>query len=109
MTADTRRQPVVAILTSARRTGRICAAIIGTAAVYATWQLAFRPAVDRWQLITELAIVCGLAWMNVLAGRVIRALATVILLDAIDAATVTQAMREAFGHPETGQPDSSGT
>jgi hypothetical protein len=67
---------------------RGCAAIIALSAGVAVWQLAFRPPLDRLELITDLAVVIVLAVMNILAQRVIRGHAAVIILmlTAVDAA-----------------------
>jgi hypothetical protein len=88
VTADTRRQPAANLIASTRRANRVSAALIGLTVVYAAWQIAFRPAVDRWQLIIELGVIVGLAASNIAASRMIRSLAavTILMLTAVHAA-----------------------
>jgi hypothetical protein len=88
VTADTRRQLTTQLVQPARWVIRGCATLIALSAGVAAWQLAFRPPLDRLELITELAVVCALAVMNILAQRVIRGMAAVIILmlGAVDAA-----------------------
>lgn len=88
MTARNLRQPPAEMIPAAHRSIRVSAAIIAITIIYATWQLAFRPPVHRWDLLIELAVVVGLAWQNIAACRVARTLASVIMRTraAIDAA-----------------------
>jgi hypothetical protein len=88
VTARTHRQAVAAVATATRPINRICAALITLSAGFTVWQLAFRPPIDRGELIIELGLVIVLAAVNILAQQLIRAQATAIIamLKAVDAA-----------------------